>query len=83
MDGEVQANLSFSDLKLGDRVKVDIHDPKVAALVKAGYLKIIWREPDAAMAHSAGPGPGPRSDLGAGDPAEEEVDGDGQDSAAP
>ena len=45
MTEEVRANLSFSNLRRGDRLQVDIHDPQVAGLIKAGYLKIIWKEP--------------------------------------
>lgn len=40
---EVQANLMFGNFRQGQRYKVDIHDPTVAGLIKAGYLKIIWK----------------------------------------
>lgn len=41
---EAQANLSFDHLKRGDRVQVDIHHPRIVALVAAGYLTIKWKE---------------------------------------
>jgi hypothetical protein len=41
---EVAANMSFGQLKRGDRLQVDIHDPAVAGLIKGGYLRIVWKE---------------------------------------
>lgn len=47
---EVRATVSFTgssvlgNLKRGDRIQVDIHDPVVAGLIRAGYLKITWKE---------------------------------------
>jgi hypothetical protein len=38
--------MSFGALKRGDRLQVDIHDPKVAGLIKGGYLRIVWKERD-------------------------------------
>lgn len=85
--GEVQANLSFSNLKLGDRIQVDIHDPVVVALVAAKYLKIIWREPgEEGMRGSAGAGdiPADGVDTGAEGLVEEaDLDGTGEDQQQP
>lgn len=91
MIAEVLANLSFRDLRKGDRIQVDIDDPLVAALVEAGYLTITWRA-HGAVAHSAGLGGVPAAGVDSGDPGSEEpeqaeLDGDdpdqpgGQDSA--
>lgn len=84
MIGEVQANLSFSDLKLGQKIRVDIRDPVVAALVQAGYLTILWRE-YGDLDGSGNPGGGPDGDLDPGmagvqkEPQEGPLDGDGAD----
>lgn len=43
---EAVPRLSFGNYKMGQPVQVDIHDPVVAGLVKAGYLKIRWKEPN-------------------------------------
>jgi hypothetical protein len=78
---EVRANMSFGTLRRGDRLQVDIHDPKVAGLIQGGYLKIIWKGPgDGQMDGAADPDlPGPVSagsvdSGGKGEPASEEVD---------
>lgn len=41
---EVKVTVAHGQLKRGDRLQVDIHDPAVAGLIKAGYLKIHWKE---------------------------------------
>jgi len=84
---EVRAVVSFGQVKRGDRLQVDIHDEKVAGLIEAGYLKIIWKEAgdvrtvDSAE-HPAGPEhvPADRVDSRA---EEEEVDGPGEHRPAP
>lgn len=45
MTEEAETNLAFDNLPRGTRLQVDINDPRVAALVAAGYLKIHWKEP--------------------------------------
>ena len=81
MAAEVQANLSFSNLKRGDRIRVDIHDPAVAALVAARYLRIVWEEPDG-LGEGCGGGElgvvcGTGVDSGDPGPQEEVTDGAG------
>lgn len=44
MTEEAKAIVSFGRLKRGDRIQVDIHDPQVAGLIKAGYLTVNWRD---------------------------------------
>lgn len=85
MIGEVQANLSFADLKLGQKIQVDIHDPKVAALVQAGYLKVLWRK-HVDVGACGEFGDCAAADLDPGDPGYEaapqgEVDGDSPDQS--
>ena len=78
---EVKAIMAFQDLKRGQRIQVDIHDPLVAGLVRGGYLKIICKEPGyAALGDPDGDRwldtvPGDGVDPGA---TEEEVDGPGE-----
>lgn len=81
MNTEVQANLSFSDLKRGDRIQVDINDPAVAALVAAKYLRIIWEAPDGVAVRSRRVADVSGDRVDSGDPgAKEEVtDGAGED----
>jgi hypothetical protein len=83
---EVKANMSFSHLKRGDRLQVDIHDPYVAGLVRGGYLTIIWKEPSDAGAVEDPFDPGWADsllggsvDAGALQEAEAQVDGTDQD----
>lgn len=80
---EVQAVMSFGTLRRGDRLQVDIHDPKVRGLIKGGYLKLVWKERgDVTGVDSAGDPDGPGLvSVGGVDPddsgdsqAEEEVD---------
>lgn len=79
---EAVPNLTFGNYKMGRPVQVDIHDPVVAGLIKAGYLKIRWREPrgtdsldpggsDSVSAAGVDPG-------GLGEPAEAQVNGAGE-----
>ena len=90
MTEEVRAVVSFGQVKRGDRLQVDIHDEKVAGLIKAGYLKIIWKEPaDAGSVdsaeHPAGSEHVPAGRVGsrAASEPEEEVDGPGEHRPAP
>lgn len=48
MTEEVKANLSFGPYRLGQRIQVDVDDPAVAGLIKAGYLTILRKEPGSA-----------------------------------
>lgn len=67
MSEEAKVIVAFDQLKRGDRIQVDIDHPTVKALVKSGYLKIIWRDcGTAAVAHSAGTEPGATGDLDPG-----------------
>jgi len=80
---EVKANLSFRDVKRGDRLQVDIHDPQVAGLIKAGYLTIIWKEPrehDLVDSGRAGIVPDSGVDVGAVRPAQKD---EGKSAATP
>ena len=78
MTEEVRAIMSFGQLKRGDRLQVDIHDPVVAGLIRGGYLKINWKEPRRGETDRAGNPDGPdrvpvdRVDSGAARGAEEE-----------
>lgn len=74
---EVSATMSFGKLRRGDRLQVDIHDPKVAGLIKGGYLRIVWKEPrEGDSLDSTGPErvPADGVDSRAARDAEEEVD---------
>jgi hypothetical protein len=77
--------LTFGNHRRGKPIQVDIHDPTVRGLIKAGYLKIRWKElPHGADSlDSAGVDGVPTDHLGsgvAGEPqAEEDVDGAGED----
>jgi hypothetical protein len=82
MTEEAKAIMSFGQLKRGDRLQVDIHDPVVAGLIKGGYLKIIWKEPSDARTVEGSDDPGwadclfsDRVDAGALQEAEAQVDG--------
>lgn len=82
MTEEALANLSFDHLRKGDRIQVDIFHPRIAALVRAGYLKIIWKErgDDSVGEDSGSPallGGGSDSDLVAGDTVTAKAVGDG------
>lgn len=81
---EVRATVSYGNVRKGDRLQVDIHDPAVAGLIKAGYLKIIWKGvDDAGKVDSAVDTPRPervpagRVDTRRMPEPEEEVDGTG------
>lgn len=50
MTEEAVTNLAFDNLRKGARIQVDINHPRIAALVNAGYLRIIWKEHDAQVA---------------------------------
>jgi hypothetical protein len=85
MTEEVKANMSFSNLKRGDRLQVDIHDPAVAALIRGGYLTIIWKEPSDAATVDDPTDPAWADclfsdgvDAGASQEAEAQVDGPGE-----
>lgn len=84
---EVKATLSFGGLKRGDRLQVDIHDPHVARLIKARYLKVIWKEPDAAAVDDrsgAGDVSTDRVDVGVARPKKaKKVNGGGEDHSEP
>lgn len=74
---EVQANLMFGNYRMGQRYEVDIHDPVIHGLVKAGYLKIIWKAASDAASTldlgGAGDVPGDGVDVGmVGPPREDE-----------
>lgn len=71
---EVQAALSFDRVRKGTRLQVDIHDPKVVALVAAGYYKIIWRD-CSVLDHRTGLLDLPCTDLVSGVEEPEQVDG--------
>lgn len=84
---EVEANLSFRQVKRGDRLQVDIHDPVVAGLIQAGYYKIVWKDvhelADPGDPHRSGVVPGSGVGLGAVPPpaaeaGEEVTDGAGE-----
>lgn len=87
---EVRATVSFTgssvlgNLKRGDRIQVDIHDPVVAGLIRAGYLKIHWKEPSDATQLGDPADPdwvdclfGSGVDAGAMQEAEAQIDGPG------
>ena len=82
MTQEAIPNLTFSNYKLGQPVQVDIHDPTVAGLIKAGYLKIRWKEPRGTdPLDPAGPDDISAAGVDSGDtgqPQEAQVDGDGE-----
>ncbi len=88
---EAEANLSFDHLKRGDRIQVDIHHPRIVALVNAGYLKIVWKvKPDAqnGPAHSdrqllPSSSGGDLGGLPLVDEEEEVADGTGDDISQP
>lgn len=78
---EVKAVVSFGTLRRGDRLQVDIHDPKVRGLIQGGYLKIIWKgSGDGQMDGAADPdlpglvSAGSVDSGGEREPATEEVD---------
>lgn len=80
MTQEAVPVLTFGNYKKGLPIQVDIHDPVVRGLVKAGYLKIRWKElPHGADSlDSAGSGSVSSDHLDsgvAGEPPQEEVDG--------
>lgn len=82
MTEEAKAIVSFGQLKRGDRIQVDIHDPTVAGLIKGGYLKVIWRD-HGPVDSSSDPGRSELVSAGSVDPSdlresEEEVDGPGE-----
>lgn len=77
---EVKTNMAFSNLRRGQRLQVDIHDPYVQALVAGGYLTVIWKEPDGSLDDSADPPwidavPGVGVDSGASQETAAQVDG--------
>lgn len=84
---EVAANMAFNGLRIGQRLQVDIHDPKVRGLIQGGYLRIIWKGDGDATGVDSAVDPG-RVDFvpagrvgsgGAGKPAQTEaVDGAGE-----
>lgn len=83
---EVEATVSFPHWKRGEKVQVDIHDPQVARLLRARYLKVNWKEdPDATpLGNPADPDWadclfGSGVDAGAVQEAEAQVDGAGAD----
>ena len=91
MTEEVRATVSFTgssvlgNVKRGDRIQVDIHDPVVAGLIRAGYLKIIWKEPSDATQLGDPADPdwvdclfGSGVDAGAVQEAEAQIDGPGE-----
>lgn len=73
---EVQANLMFGNFRQGQRYEVDIHDPVIRGLVKAGYLKIIWKAASDAAGTldlgGAGDVPGDGVGVGMVGPSQEE-----------
>lgn len=83
---EAVPRLTFGNYKKGLPIQVDIHDPTVRGLVKAGYLKIRWKEPHGTdPLDPAGPDSVPAGSVDPDDPRGAEaaqVDGTGEHRSA-
>ena len=85
---EAEPVLTFGNYRKGQRIQVDIHDPTVAGLIKAKYLKIHWKERgdareldspvDPAGSDSVPAGGVDPDDLRSAQDAEEVADGQGE-----